>query len=181
MKICLKVLGYFLYCSQSRYVMTAKSTDWKTEKMPDETDILDFQRSFSPEEFQRILLGLVPRAMEDKWFIYYADEIVNFHRSWTGHHIYSVCLKEQDDGSRQIVKAIVNRNKDQYNAQDNAYDAALLGYIIDRLLLGKPVSFPAPANISKDDTSIFKHSMVGHADPNKLSAVAEMPNGAGDP
>lgn len=65
----------------------AQPTDWKIEQMPRETDNLSFHRIFSYEEFERIRIGLVPREMEDKWFIYYDDHTLNIHRSCTGHHI----------------------------------------------------------------------------------------------
>jgi len=47
----------------------AKATDWKIEEMPREVEIIDFQRHFSSSEFEQIRLGIVPEAMEDKWFI----------------------------------------------------------------------------------------------------------------
>lgn len=67
---------------------TAKPTDWKTEPMPNETGSLHFPRIFSSGEFERVKMGLIPREMEDKWFIYYDNHTLNIHRSWAGFHIY---------------------------------------------------------------------------------------------
>ena len=47
----------------------AKATNWKIRKMPDEIETFTLERVFSSEEFERIRMGLVPRQMEDKWFI----------------------------------------------------------------------------------------------------------------
>lgn len=144
----------------------AQPTDWKTEPMPDETDSLDFYKIFSSEEFERVKAGLIPREMEDKWFIYYDNHALNIHRSWTGFHIYSITILPHEDNTYSITRTIVNRNQEQYNQQNNAYDVSLLNYLIERLLLGKAVPFPMPTDISKEDSAIYKHSMVGYAAPN---------------
>jgi hypothetical protein len=151
----------------------AKVTDWKTEQMPNELAILDFQRIFSPQEFERIRLGLIPREMEDKWFIYCDHVILNIHRSWTGYHIFKIFIKLQEDDTYTITQAIVNRNKEQYNQQNNEYDILLLNYLVDRLLLGKNVSFPTPAELTGEDRAIYKHSMVGYATPNTIDLIPD--------
>jgi ADP-ribosyl-[dinitrogen reductase] hydrolase len=157
----------------------AQPTDWKTKKMPHETGSLNFNRIFSFDEFERVRTGLVPREMEDKWFIYYKDHTLNFHRSWTGHHIYMITIQPLEDNTYAVTQAIVNRNKEQYNQENNAYDVSLLNYLIDRLLLGKDVPFPIPTDMSKEDSPIYKHSIVGYATPNTAENEAEHIN-AGD-
>jgi ADP-ribosylglycohydrolase len=151
----------------------AKKTDWKTEEMPDEVEALSIQRFFSPTEFERIRLGLIPKQMEDKWFIYYDNDVLNIHRSWTGYHTYKIFFKYQDDNTYKIIQTIVNRNKAQYNQQDNEYDISLVNYLIDRLLLGKNVSFPTPSELTGDAKAIYKHTMVGNATPNRPDNVPD--------
>jgi len=162
--------------------LIAQPTDWKTEPMPDETDCLDVHRIFSSEEFERMRAGLIPREMEDKWFIYYDNNTLNIHRSWTGHHIYKIITQPLGDNTYAVTRVIVNRNKAQYNQQNNAYDVSLLNYLIDRLLLGKAVPFPTPTDISKEDSAIYKHSMVGYATPNATDTAGNEPEqiNAGD-
>lgn len=82
----------------------AHQTDWKTEPMPDETDNLHFHRIFSSEEFERVRLGLVPREMEDKWFIYYENHMLNIHRSWTGFHIYKIIMQPTNIAGNEPVQ-----------------------------------------------------------------------------
>ncbi len=161
---------------------TAKPTDWKTEPMPNETDSLHFSRIFSSGEFERVKMGLIPREMEDKWFIYYDNDTLNIHRSWTGFHIYSITILPNDDNAYSITRTIVNRNKEQYNQQNNAYDISLLNYLIDRLLLDQAVPFPMPSDISKENRPIYKHSMVGYATPNTKETSGHEPDriNAGD-
>jgi ADP-ribosyl-[dinitrogen reductase] hydrolase len=153
----------------------AHQTDWKTEPMPNEIDNLHFHRIFSSEEFERVRLGLIPREMEDKWFIYYENHILNIHRSWTGFHIYKIIIQPQEDNTYVVTQTIVNRNKAQYNHQNNAYDVAFLIYLIDRLLLGKDVPFPMPTNITEENNAIYKHSMVGYATPNTTNIAENEP------
>jgi ADP-ribosyl-[dinitrogen reductase] hydrolase len=145
----------------------AQPTDWKTQSMPRETEILGFHRIFSYNEFERVRTGLVPREMEDKWFIYYENQTLNIHRSWTGYHIYKITIQQQEDNTYAVTQTIVNRNKEQYNLQNNTYEVSLLNYLIDCLLLGKD-PFPIPTDISKEESAIYKHSMVGYATPNTL-------------
>jgi ADP-ribosyl-[dinitrogen reductase] hydrolase len=151
----------------------AKETDWKTEQMPRECDILDFQRIFSLQELERIRLGLIPREMEDKWFIYYDHDILNIHRSWTGHHIFKISFQRQEDNTYTVSQTVVNRNKAQYNQQDNEYDILLVNYLIDRLLLGKNGAFPTPADLTGEARAIYKHSMVGYATPNTIDVIPD--------
>jgi 8-oxo-dGTP diphosphatase len=62
----------------------AKPTDWKTYPLPSKKITIRLDRTFSPQEMKRLSEGLVPRQMEDKWFIYWKDDTLYFHRSWTG-------------------------------------------------------------------------------------------------
>ena len=145
----------------------ARSTDWKTKPMPGETEQMQFHRIYTQEEFQRLSTGLIPGAMEDKWFIYCENHQLNIHRSWTGYHIYSVTFQPNEDGTCAVSRAIVNRNKEEYNYSDNNYDVSFLHYLIDRLLLGKDVALPIPSDISGESSAVYKHAMVGYAMPNK--------------
>lgn len=151
----------------------AKASDWKTQKMPDDVGTLDFRRVYSPQEFERISLGLIPKEMEDKWFIYYESHTLNIHRSWTGYRIYQINIQSQDDKTYKVVRTLVNRNVAQYNQQDDEYDVLLIDYLIDRLLLGKNVRFPSPTELTRETKAIFKHSMVGHATPNVEEPVPD--------
>ena len=47
--------------------------------------------------------GMIPEVMEDKWFIYWKDDALFFHRSWTGFCIYVVRFAA--DGENKVLKA----------------------------------------------------------------------------
>lgn len=48
---------------------------------------------FTRKELKQLKLGIVPREMEDKWFIYFEATHLFFHRSWTGQPVYRVTLE----------------------------------------------------------------------------------------
>jgi hypothetical protein len=100
--------------------------------------------------------------MEDKWFIFFEAPCLYLHRSWTGVCIYVVRCRE--DGAGAVVEeAWANRDPAEYRRTDDAYDARLLGYLIDRLLLSLPAEFPVSPEADPSKTDLYKHNVVGHA------------------
>ena len=151
----------------------ATGASWKHEPFPEARAKLAFERRFSPDERRRIELGLVPEQMEDKWFIYFEDGWVYLHRSWTGMCIYAVLLRAEGEGSA-VEEAWANRDPKEYRVTDAGYDAALLGYLIDRLLLGKEAAFPASIGSGTDEkASLFRHHVVGTARSNEEGVGSE--------
>src|SRR5262245_24925706 len=65
-----------------------------------------YPETFSPEEYTVIRRGLIPREMEDKWFIFCEDEWLSFHRSWTGFCVYRLQFQQVDDQYR-VTQAFV--------------------------------------------------------------------------
>ena len=70
----------------------ATKDSWKTLPPRGEFEIVDYSDSFTQNELEALKHGLIPRDMEDKWFIYYDSDILHFHRSWTGDLIFTVRL-----------------------------------------------------------------------------------------
>jgi hypothetical protein len=48
----------------------ARPESWDTTPMPDRKAPIALQRTFTPQEYERLKRGLVPQAMEDKWLGY---------------------------------------------------------------------------------------------------------------
>ena len=120
----------------------AQPSDWQTEAMPASHAVLTLDRLFSPAEMAQIRLGLIPEAMEDKWFIYWLDDTLHCHRSWTGSSIYVVHFAIAGDAAR-MVSAEVSRDPTQYKGTSDEHDRALISYLIDILLLGLPSDYPS--------------------------------------
>jgi hypothetical protein len=80
-------------------------------------------------------MGFRPENMDEKWFIFYEQECLYIHRSWTGFCIYVVHFERQ--GRDSVVCEIqVNRNPKQYGVTDDSYDAQMAFWVIDFILLG---------------------------------------------
>jgi hypothetical protein len=104
---------------------------------------LPFGRTFTREEYNVISRGLVPGDMDDRWFIFLENNQLYFHRSWTGTCIYQITLDRTDSDSIVVTEALVNRDPDEYKIADDEFDVALLSFLIDNLLLGRPAHLPA--------------------------------------
>ena len=112
--------------------MAAPATrdSWQNKPMPEARAKLAYERRFTPEEHQRVALGIVPRNMEDKWFIFLDDDWLGLHRSYTGVCIYAVRLQRTAAGS-EVVEAWANRAPTEYTRTDDEYDARLLRFLVD--------------------------------------------------
>ena len=131
----------------------AKRTDWKTEPLPPRRTNIPLDRSFKPHEMERIHQGLVPAQMEDKWFIFWEDNTLFFHRSWTGFCIFIVHFISEGSLGR-MVSADVNRDRDQYSEENDDKDANMISYLIDLLLLHQAAEFPS------DEASLEKRALI---------------------
>lgn len=143
----------------------AKRDSWQITPIPETRKLLSFQRVFNRKEYNQLSFGLMPQAMEDKWFIFLENDQLFLHRSWTGYCIYWLQLKWEEQGV-SVIKAWVNRDKKQYQSTDDEYDAELLSFLIDNLLLGKNRPFPQPSGLPKSaPKGLYQHHVAGTAYP----------------
>lgn len=112
----------------------ARREGWKTEPLPDRHVTLPVNETFSAEEMSRIRQGFIPQEMEDKWFIFYEDDTLHCHRSWTGNCIYQALFVEQD-GAFVCTQVRANRDQNQYRAPDDAEDVKSFLRLVNNVLL----------------------------------------------
>lgn len=108
------------------------------------------------------MLGLLPRDMDDKWFVYFEDDWLYFHRSWTGACIYALRITKSLDGF-QMSESWVSRDPTQYKETRTSYDRELLLFIIQALLLKQPVEFPRPPEAEAYPKGAYQHNIVGRS------------------
>ena len=144
-----------------RQSRAARPTDWKAEPLPSKRSTIQLSRTFSLKEKERIGRGLVPEQMEEKWFIYWQDDTLYFHRSWTGFCIYVVRFANEGDDYR-IIEADVNRDPEQYDDTSDERDAAMISYLVDVLLLHQEAVVPNKENFS-ENSALMNWSQVGRA------------------
>ena len=142
----------------------ALPTDFgELKPLPSERATLPLDRLFTPQEMGRIRLGLLPAQMEDKWFVYWQDDRLHFHRSWTGMCIYIVRFKAEGDGCR-MVEADVNRDEEQYRGYGDEREPARISSLINMLLLHREPEAddePLSENQALEDWSQIGRAMLG--------------------
>lgn len=104
---------------------SATRESWENQPMPVRRERLDFDRVFTSEEFAKIKAGHIPQEMEDKWFIFFEDNWLYFHRSWTGYCIFQMRLDEGANGWH-VAEAWVSRVESQFRAIDTKEALELL-------------------------------------------------------
>jgi hypothetical protein len=145
---------------QSR-LKAARESDWRTEPLPQTRTLIKLDRAFSNAEISHLRCGFLPVEMEDKWFIYWQDDTLFFHRSWTGFCVYVAhfhCI----EGEWRLVGAEVNGDPEQYHLSSDHQETKMINYLIDLLLLRREVSFPSEG-CSPEDSAIKAWSSVGRA------------------
>jgi hypothetical protein len=143
----------------------ASITSWKTIPPPNQREPLGFSALFTDAEAAALRQGLIPREMEDKWFIGVHEGWLLFHRSWTGACIYGLRLEWSPAGAR-VVDSWANRDPNQYQGTDIEYDRKLVRFLIDAFLLRRPgCVFPMPPDVGQVPPRLIQHAFVGRAFP----------------
>lgn len=143
----------------------AVRTDWKNEPFG-ATISIPYKAEYSAWEFARLSRGLIPEAMEDKWFVFYEAPCLYLHRSWTGIGVYRVTLERQ--ASRHVVAkadwAPASKGSGKDVAVDIEHEVAMLDFLISNLLLRQAKPFPLPAGES-DSGGLLQHHLSGTGYP----------------
>ena len=116
----------------------AEKDSWHSKPMPEQQTNLELNVQFTKSDMEKIKLGFIPQEMEEKWFIYYADneDKLYLYRSWTGICVYIVKFEKVGD-SYAAISAVVNRDPEQYKCTDDENDKKLCMSIIGSVLLGQ--------------------------------------------
>lgn len=150
---------------------TAKS--WKHKPEPSSSEKLNFEAIFTDEEAELLTLGLIPQQMEDKWFIYFDEGWLRFHRSWTGTYVYGLRLDRSPAGVC-VIDSWANRDPSEHRGSDAEYDRLLLRFLIDAFLLKKTnVTFPMPKGPVPGPPGVLQHSYVGRAYPENNASIVD--------
>jgi len=111
----------------------ATKNSWKHIEYPAIRENLQFEALFTNAEAEKLMQGLIPEQMEDKWFIYFSEGWLFFLRSWTGACIYAIKFHGVPNGVC-ITDSWVNRVSEQYSSVDVEYDKNVVRILIDSLL-----------------------------------------------
>jgi len=100
--------------------------DWHTEPMPEDNVEFEMERLLTINDINILKRGHKPEAMEDKWFWYVEDNILNIHRSWTG-----ACLFKVELNTNGKLKVVSNRNPEQYKETDIEKDKEWINKLLN--------------------------------------------------
>lgn len=100
--------------------------DWHIEPMPEDNVEFEMDRLLTINDINILKRGHKPEAMEDKWFWYAEDNILNIHRSWTG-----ACLFKVELNTNGKLKVISNRNPEQYKETDIEKDKECINKLLN--------------------------------------------------
>ena len=112
----------------------ATKTSWQNHPM-DNPKQIGIDLHFTEQQLSKLKEGLVPQEMEDRWFIYFEDEWLYFHRSWTGHEIFRAKLDKEAEGFA-IKEFWAERNQEKYQNEDDSADIQTFSSLIRIVLAG---------------------------------------------
>lgn len=92
--------------------------DWTTKEIFDETRLIPINMRINEEEFHCLKIGLKPKDMDDKWFIYFENNQLYFHRSWTGSCIFIASITEKNSQDIFINNVMITQNKQEFNVPE---------------------------------------------------------------
>ncbi len=133
---------------------TATKKTWKNIPI-DNPKRIDIDLLFTDKQYAKLTKGLIPQQMEDKWFIYYEDEWLYFHRSWTGNGMYKAKLNKVTDGY-SIKEFWAERNPQKYKNEDDNTDIETFSFLIARGLLGIDVRNIYSSRNIKSNSDVVK-------------------------
>ena len=133
--------------------------------MPEQFAEAELDGVISAEDFTKINAGLIPQSAKDKWFIYFEEDNLYFHRAQSGSCIFQLEIHPRDDHF-VCPRVLVNRDKAQYRNTDLEYDVRLMAWLIDTQLLGRRTPFPQPNRINRQHREAHEKHVTGGIEKN---------------
>jgi hypothetical protein len=145
---------------------------WKHEPFKEGIP-LRYQATFDSGQLARLKVGLIPREMEDKWFIYFEEPHLFLHRSWSGQPVYKLTLKNLPNGA-EVTETLWSKELAGIPDFDSDYQVRLLDFLVSNLLLGQSKPFPVPPGLTEPMPGVFQHHVSGTGYPQLLTQPGEV-------
>ncbi len=140
----------------------ASPDSWKHQPFG-EGVALAYHTTLDAKQFQQVQSGVVPEGMEGKWFVYYEEPYLYFHRSSTGQAVYRLTFEERD-GTGEVVAALVSTEFASAKAPAVYTEVRMLDFLLYAVVLHEAREFPVPEGL-EHPKGLFQHVISGTAYP----------------
>lgn len=142
----------------------ATRDSWRNKPLPELQAELALDGTISAEHHILFTNGYIPKSANDKWFIFYEDGWLRFHRAVSGSCIFKLEIVAQEDHF-VTPRVLVNRDDRQYRSVDDNYDVEVMAWLIERYLLGRSPAFPQPGRSNKHHHEVNELHITGEVRP----------------
>lgn len=114
-------------------ITKATKNSWEVIPM-DKPKLVYVDLKLTQEHFEKLQVGFMPRNMDDRWFVYFENDWIYFHRSWTGYEIFKAQIYQDNNG--YFVKDFwVESNTEKFNLSDEKDMINTFCFILYRIVL----------------------------------------------
>lgn len=103
----------------------ATKNDWPDlQPMPASYEDLKIELHLNCSHMRNLRQGFVPVDQDQKWFLYFEDNILHIHRSWTGVKMYEVIFDADSEG--EVARRVrINLGQEYGGTLDDAWETLL--------------------------------------------------------
>ena len=103
--------------------IAASASSWlKRKPLPVARKQIPIVWTLSQADYELLCFGVVPRNMDDHWFVYAEEGWAYFHRAWTGFGVYWVRFARGSQGWH-AMEAWASREMSQYTGDSPTQEA----------------------------------------------------------
>jgi hypothetical protein len=148
-------------------------------KLPENPVKYDAQFSFKLKHV-RIKDGplFVASCMEEKWNIYYYNQIMYFVRSWTGILVYTALCDINDD---TLLLTSIAMKEQSINPRDPSFALREVFFLVVSHVIGDAYPHPVPARIGFDESDILGFSFSQYGRMGLFAAAPPSPKATTEP
>lgn len=108
---------------------------------------------FTADDYHKLQAGFEAKTQDDKWYVFMQNDVLYFHRSWTGAELFRLRLQPYG-AAYGVTEFMVEQNPERYNTTDQLEITSLLLQVIQTLFdvrpqIGVPVQPPGQTPVSQ--------------------------------
>lgn len=106
-------------------MQAATKIDWpELRPMPTSYEDMKIELHFNASHMRNLRRGFIPVDQDQKWFLYFEDNILHMHRSWSGTKMYEVLFDANGEGG--VARRVrINLGPEYGGTLDDAWETLL--------------------------------------------------------